>query len=169
MGSQEIMIGAKLARLREMKDEVARLKAENSALKAENAELNAHLDLAIVAAADLRGLPDGGRLVMIDGWNVANWKGDARSRRRGVVEKAKRHLGEHPLDIAWIVFDGPSEDVECDGRLRVSYTGGDGTQRADKFICSFLRMARYRGDAGKVEVWTRDKPLLSQVRRIVAM
>ena len=167
MGSQEIMIESRLMRLREMKAEVDRLKAENAALKAENTDLQANLDLAIAAAADLKALPEGGRFVVFDGWNLAKWSDENAEKRLGVIEKAKRHLAEHPLDMVWVVFDGPSGSVECDGRLRVSYTGGRGEQRADKFICKFLRMARYRGDIGKIDVWTHDKPLLSQVRRIV--
>ena len=56
--------------IRELKAEVAKLKAENSKLHDENAQIHAHLDLALTAARDLESLPDGGKLVLVDGWNL---------------------------------------------------------------------------------------------------
>lgn len=50
--------------------------------------------------------------------------------------------------------------------MRVTYTGGVGAHRADKFICDFLRMARLRGDLSLIEVRTNDKDFLKKVRRL---
>jgi len=58
--------------------------------------------------------------------------------------------------------------VQQDGLVRVSYTGGEGEHRADRFICDFIRMAAYLGLAGKVSVRTNDKDFLKEVRRLVA-
>ena len=65
-------------------------------------------------------------------------------------------LDAHPLDRAWIVFDGPQADGETEGRLRVSFTGGEGPHRADRLICDYLRMCRYAGTAHRIHVFTED-------------
>ena len=47
--------------------------------------------------------------------------------------------------------------MKLDGNVRISYTGGQGEHRADKFIVDFVRMAAYLGLADKVSVRTNDK------------
>ena len=47
-------MGSRVAHVRELKTELEKLKAENAALRKEKEELAAHLDLAILAAEDLR-------------------------------------------------------------------------------------------------------------------
>ena len=66
----------------------------------------------------------------------------------------------------WIVFDGRHESCTAEGRLRVSYTGGEGPQRADRMICDFLRMARFSGDISRIDVRTHDKGLLKAVDKL---
>ena len=159
MSSQDVMINSRLTHVRELKAEVARLKELNSRLNDEMASLKAHFSLALAAMEDLGSLPEGGRMILVDGWNlILGAKKDARSRGE-LTALYRRHLEEHPDDFVWIVFDGPKESVVNEGRLRVSYTGGAGPHRADRFICDYLRAAKYLGFAGKVEVRTYDRDL----------
>ncbi len=166
MSAQDVILGARVARVRELTAEIARLKAENAALRAEAASLSAHFATALVAAEDLRSLPPGGKLIVVDGWNLVLGAGKVAHDRGELVEKAERHVAENMLDFVWIVFDGPGESVSRDGRVRVSYTGGTGAQRADRFICDFLRMAAYVGGLGRIEVRTHDKALVSEIGKI---
>lgn len=166
-GSQQAMLGERVLRIRELKGELARLKAENAALVARCAQLEAHLDLAIVAAADLRATK--GLFHVVDGWNLVLGSEKAAASRRELEEKAGRLLAENPDDFVWIVYDGPRENsvLACDGRLRVTYTGGEGGQRADRFICDFLRAARLSGDVSRVRLATNDKRLAATASRLL--
>ena len=69
MSAQDIILGSRVAHLRELKTELEKLKAENARLHDENQSLKNHFDLALIAAEDLRGLSPEGKLVIIDGWN----------------------------------------------------------------------------------------------------
>ena len=166
MDAQDIILGSRVAHVRELKAEIERLRAENARLRGENAALAAHFDLALLAAEDLRSLPDGGRLVVVDGWNVIlGAKKEARDRGE-LAAKARAHVAEHPSDMVWIVLDGPRPATSVEGRVRVTYTGGSGAHRADRFICDFVRMAALRGDASRIEVRTNDKAFLKEVKRL---
>ena len=121
----------------------------------------------MLAAEDLRGLSPDGKLVIVDGWNlVLGAENEAKSPSE-LIEQAKRHLGDCPQDFVWIVFDGPRENSRVEGRLRVSYTGGTGPHRADRFICDFIRMARFRGDISRIVVKTHDKDFSKEVNRLI--
>ena len=169
MSSQEVMINSRLTHVRELKAEVARLKELNSRLNDEMASLKAHFSLALAAMEDLGSLPEGGRMILVDGWNlILGAKKDARSRGE-LIALYRRHIEEHPDDSVWIVFDGPKESVANEGRLRVSYTGGSGPHRADRFICDYLRAAKYLGLAGRVEVRTNDRDLAKTASSIVSV
>jgi hypothetical protein len=50
--------------------------------------------------------------------------------------------------------------------VRVSYTGGEGPQRADRFICDYLRMAKCLGLADAVTVRSNDRKLLKEAAAI---
>jgi hypothetical protein len=161
------MILSRMTRLREIKKELERIRIENSALRDEMSSLKAHFAQAIVAMEDLRSLPDGGKLILVDGWNVIlGAKKDARSRKE-LAAKWREYLKEHQLDRVWIVFDGPKEDVAEEERLRISYTGGSGPHRADRFICDYLRAAKYLGFAGRAEVRTNDRELQKEVAKLL--
>jgi len=197
MTAQDMIEAARLTRVRELQTQLTKAAAENTRLATENAELNAHLDLAILAAEDLRALPEGGKLVIVDGWNVilgarpygkVKKEGEGEQRispnssvhllspptfshaknPRDLIAQAKNYLAEHPLDFVWIVFDGPHENARVEGRLRISYTGGIGPHRADKFICDFLRMAKFRGAVDRISVESRDKDFRKDVKRLKA-
>lgn len=167
MSAQDVILGARVAHVRELKAELAKAKAENTALRDENAALKAHLDLALLAAADLRDLPPGGRLEVWDGWNLVLGSERAAPDRRALVAQARAKLaapGAEGLRI-WIVFDGADEKAVQEDRLRVSYTGGTGEHRADRFVAAFARMADYLGLADRLAVWTHDRDFAKSVRR----
>ena len=159
---------ARLVRVRELQTALTNAAAENLRLKTENEMLFAHLDLAVLAANDLAALPPDGRLVIVDGWNMILGANKVAKDRAELIAQAKAHVAEHPSDFVWIVLDGPRASSSVDGRVRVSYTGGVGAHRADKFICDFLKMARFRGDIRRVEVRTDDKDFKKEVKRIFA-
>ena len=159
---------ARLVRVRELQTALTKAAAENLRLKTENEMLFAHFDLAVLAANDLAALPPDGRLVIVDGWNMILGANKVAKDRAELIAQAKAHVAEHPSDFVWIVLDGPRASSSVDGRVRVSYTGGVGAHRADKFICDFLKMARFRGDLRRVEVRTDDKDFKKEVKRIFA-
>ena len=168
MNAQDMIEAARLVRVRELQTALTKAAAENLRLKTENEMLFAHFDLAILAANDLAALPPDGRLVIVDGWNMILGADKVAKDRADLVAQAKAHVAEHPSDFVWIVLDGPRASSSVDGRVRVSYTGGVGAHRADKFICDFLKMARFRGDLRRVEVRTDDKDFKKEVKRIFA-
>ncbi len=167
MGAQDLILGSRVLHLRELKAEVAALKADNARLRDENASLQEHLDLALLAAEDLRTLAPGGRLIIIDGWNlILGAKKEARNPD-DLITQTKSYLAENSSDRAWIVFDGPKENSRTEDRLRISYTGGTGPHRADRFICDFVRMARFRGDLSKIDVRTNDKDFKKTILKMM--
>ena len=168
MNAQDMIEAARLVRVRELQTALTKAAAENLRLKTENEMLFAHFDLAILAANDLAALPPDGRLVIVDGWNMILGADKVAKDRADLVAQAKAHVAEHPSDFVWIVLDGPRASSRVDGRVRVSYTGGVGAHRADKFICDFLKMARFRGDIRRIEVRTDDKDFKKEVKRIFA-
>ena len=159
---------ARLVRVRELQTALTKAAAENLRLKTENEMLFAHFDLAVLAANDLAALPPDGRLVIVDGWNMILGANKVAKDRAELIAQAKAHVAEHPSDFVWIVLDGPRASSSVDRRVRVSYTGGVGAHRADKFICDFLKMARFRGDLRRIEVRTDDKDFKKEVKRIFA-
>ena len=166
MNAQDMIEAARLVRVRELQTALARAAAENTRLRDENEMLKAHFDLAVLAAYDLAALPEGGKLVVVDGWNMILGAQKEAKDRADLVAQAKAHVAERPCDFVWIILDGPRQSSRAEGRVRVTYTGGVGAHRADKFICDFLRMARLRGDLSRIEVRTNDKDFLKEVRRL---
>lgn len=151
--------------MRELKTEIEKLKAENARLHDENQALKSHFDLALIAAEDLRGLSPEGKLVIIDGWNQILGAQKVAANPEELIAQARQHLGDRPHDLVWIVFDGPKENARNEGRLRISYTGGTGPHRADRFIIDFVRMAKYLGLLDKIEVRTDDKDFKKALAR----
>lgn len=166
MGSQDIMIASRLHHVRELRAQAAALKADNVRLKDRLAALEAHFDMALLAAEDLRSLAPGGKMLVVDGWNLILGAAREAVSRKEIVEKARSRVESGEYAKAWVVFDGERESVSYTGEVRVSYTGGEGAQRADRFICDYLRMAKYLGLADSVDVWTKDKDFLKTVARI---
>lgn len=163
MNTQDLMIGAKIAKARELRQENEKLKKENAALKAEMDSLKAHFDLALIAAKDL----EKGTLEIWDGWNlILGAKKEARDKQELVAQAKVKVEGLGLERKIWIVFDGKDENVVEEGNVRVSYTGGEGSQRADRFIVDFVRMAKYLGFRDKVAVRSNDKELLRKVNKL---
>ena len=161
MSVQDIIMGSRVAHVRELKAEIEKLKAENAALRDERDSLKAHFDLALLAATDLRS---GEPLEIWDGWNLVLGAKKEAKDRADLIARAQTS-GRR----VWIVFDGHDENVRLLGaNVRVSYTGGTGEHRADKFIVDFVRMAKYLGLADKVSVRTNDKDFLKTVQRLCA-
>jgi len=160
MSAQDIIMGSRALHVRELKTAVENLTAENAALRTERDALKAHFDLALLAAQDLRD----GLLEIWDGWNLVLGAKKAARDRADLLAQAKA-AGKR----VWIVFDGHDESVRQDGLVRISYTGGTGEHRADRFICDFVRMAAYLGLADRVSVRTNDKDFLKEVRRLGAV
>lgn len=166
MSAQDLILGARVAHVRELKTEVAKLKTELAALRAEKESLEAHFAVALIAA---RELEEAGRLELWDGWNLILGATKAAGDRAALEHQAREKLIAEPTLKIWIVYDGPNERVRNDGRLRVSYTGGTGPHRADRFIVDFVRMAVYLGFGEKISVRTNDKDFRACVERLLCV
>jgi hypothetical protein len=166
MSAQDLILGARVAHVRELQTALAQEKAANAALRDENAALKAHFDFALLAAEDLKGLQPGERLELWDGWNLVLGAQKEARDRADLVAQAKTRLAADAGLRVWIVFDGPREAATNDGRLRVSYTGGQGEHRADRFILAYVRMAAYLGLADRLAVRTNDKDFARDARRM---
>ena len=158
MNAQDIIRSAQLTRVRELQTALTKAAAENTALHDELDSLKAHFDLALLAAMDLR---DGEPLEIWDGWNLILGAKKEAKDRADLIAQAKAS-GRR----VWIVFDGHDENVKLDGKVRISYTGGQGEHRADKFIVDFVRMAAYLGLANRLTVHTNDKDFRKAVERL---
>ena len=153
-------MSSQLTHVRELKTALTKAAAENAALRDELDSLKAHLDMALLAAMDLR---DGEPLEIWDGWNLILGAQKEAKDRADLIAQAKAS-GKR----VWIVLDGHDENVHLLGaNVRVSYTGGQGEHRADKFITDFVRTAAYLGLASKLSVRTNDKDFLRQVNRYI--
>lgn len=167
MTSNEIFQNSRVAHVRELKAEVARLREELAQTRAELEGLRSHFALALEAARDADRIPAGGRLVIVDGWNALLGSASVlppAERRLPIPEKEERlralvrtRLDAHPLDFAWIVFDGARPGGTSEDRLRITFTGGEGPHRADRLVCDYLRMRRLSGSAQTVLVVTDDR------------
>ena len=153
-------MGTRLEHIRELKTAIEKLKAENVALRDERDSLRAHFDMALLAAMDLKA---GEPLEIWDGWNLILGAKKAAKDRADLIAQAKAS-GKR----VWIVLDGHDENVKLDGNVRISYTGGAGEHRADKFIIDFVRMAAYLGLSEKLTVRTNDKDFRKAVERLLA-
>lgn len=159
MTAQDIIKSSQLTRVRELQTALKKAAAENAALRNELDSLKAHFDLALLAAMDLKS---GETLEIWDGWNLILGAQKVAKDRADLIAQAKAS-GKR----VWIVFDGHDENVKLDGKVRISYTGGQGEHRADKFIVDFVRMAAYLGCANRVTIRTADKNFLAKVRQIL--
>ena len=161
MNAQDIIRSSQLTHVRELQTALTKAAAENTALHNELDSLKAHFDMALLAAMDLKG---GEPLEIWDGWNLILGAQKEARDRADLIAQAKAS-GKR----VWIVFDGPDENVHLLGaNVRVSYTGGKGEHRADKFIVDFVRMAKYLGLADRVTVRTNDKDFLKALDRLKA-
>jgi len=170
MNTQELFQTSHITHLRELKAENAQLRAELARAQEERDMLRSHFALALAAARDAEGFSAGGTFFIVDGWNAllgadgilhgnGAWRGrPAAELEAYLMECARGVLAMRPADFLWIVFDGARADGRAEApRLRVTWTGGAGLHRADRFVCDYLRMRRLTGAAGRVTVVTDDK------------
>ncbi len=167
MNAQDIILGSRVAHIRELKVELQRVKAENMRLREENVQLKEHFDMALLASCDLLNLPKEGKFIVVDGWNAVLGAEKVAHNSAELIKKYEDHVEKNPYDFVWIVFDGHRENSRTYSRIRISYTGGQGLHRADRFICDFLRMAKFSGRLDSIKVVTCDKDFIKDVKRIM--
>lgn len=168
MTAQQIMQDSHLTRVRELRDEVIRLKGELARACEERDSLRQHFAIALMAARDAEFLSDKGIMLIVDGWNAILGSVNIGGRQSRLTELVRVWLKAHPNDRAWIVFDGPRVSGSTKRRLRISYSGGEGAHRADRLVCDYLRMRQYTGQKGHVIVLTNDKAFRSEAARLGA-
>lgn len=166
MDSQATILASRFARIREMREEIACLHKENLRLRGEAEAMQCHFALALMAAVDLAVLPKDGLFIIVDGWNIA-LGGRRRRTPKKIRDLARRYLEMHKRDFIWIVWDGPEEGGTQRDRLRMSWTGGTGKQRADRLICDFIRMANWRGQVKRIRLLTSDRELVETAQRLI--
>lgn len=167
MTANDIFQNSHVAHVRELKAEIARLHEELAQTRADLESLRGHFALALAAARDIDDLPVDGRLVIVDGWNALLGSSsvlapeerhlDMHTKEERLRALTRAWTTAHPLDYAWIVFDGSRMGGDSEPRLRVSFTGGTGAHRADRLVCDYLRMRRLTGESRPVLVLTDDK------------
>lgn len=167
MTPNDILQATQLTHVRELKTENARLRAALAQARSELDAVRSHFAHALAAARDAETLPPDGRLLVVDGWNALLGSASLltqEEKRQTPSEKearlaalAQAWLAAHPQDRVWIVFDGARVDGRSDGRLRLTFTGGTGAHRADRFVCDYLRLRRFAGATHNILVATEDK------------
>jgi predicted RNA-binding protein with PIN domain len=179
--SNDIFRNSQVDRVRDLKNKIAVITRERDESLSEIASLKAHFALALVAAQDIAKLPDGGKIVIVDGWNAVfdklrrvndgdeGEKKEARAketlrRRTLLVETVKSYAAENENVFVWLVFDGNDAAAEVGDRWRISYTGGKGSHRADRMICDFVRMIGLAGLKADVTVMTNDRDFRKEVQ-----
>lgn len=177
MKANDVFMNSRVAHVRELKSEISALKADLASTRTELSELRSHFDFAVRAAVDATALGEDGECVIVDGCNqllAAGRRGELapgaefRERRTALVEQVRGEFAGRNDVLAWVVFDGPVESSVAEGNLRVSYTGGEGAQRADRHIVDFLHALRLGGAKTKVVVITADNKLAEECERMGA-
>lgn len=175
MTANDIFRDTRVAHVRELKSEVAKLKEELARERAERESLERHFALALAAARDAERMPPDAELLVVDGWNavIGTHRLDAAACRAGrerLVEKLRGRVVEAQRLHVWAVFDGAEMNAaaEAEGRLRVGYTGGSGAHRADRMVCDYLRMRRILGLKHPVTVVTDDKDFAKEAAALGA-
>ena len=173
MTVNEIIKDTRVAHVRELKAEVARLKAELAAAQTACTAWEKHFAVALAAAHDAERLPANGTILILDGWNIVfNSKfkvpDDPHAGKQRLIDAMRTYSQSHASEFVWLVFDGAEENASVDGGLRISYTGGDGTQRADRLITDYVRLMRFTRQSAPMAVVTNDKAFGNGVRALGA-
>ena len=175
MTSNDIFRDTRVAHVRELKAEVARLKEELAREHGARESLESHFALALAAARDSERMPPDAELLIIDGWNAVigtRRLDDAarHARRDRLVADLRARASANPRLHVWALFDGAEmrAAAESGGRLRVGYTGGTGTHRADRMVCDYLRMRKILGLNHAVTVVTDDKDFAKEAAALGA-
>ena len=173
MNANDIIQDSRVAHVRELKAEVARLKAELAAAQVSCATWEHHFTVALAAALDADKLSPGGTILALDGWNIvfnSRFKAgdDAHLGKQNLIDAVRKYAQEHVSDFIWLVFDGNEANAMADGNFRLSYTGGDGEQRTDRLVTDYVRLMRLTGRQTPVTVVTNDKNFSKTVRSLGA-
>ena len=171
MTANDIIQDSRLTHVRELRAEVARLKAELAAAQASCATWERHFAVALAAALDAEKLPPSGTILVLDGWNIvfnSKFKAgdDAHLGKQNLIDAVRKYAQEHASDFIWLVFDGNEANAAADGNFRLSYTGGDGAQRTDRLVTDYVRLMRLTGRQTPVTVVTNDKKFGKAVRSL---
>jgi len=87
-----------------------------------------------------------------------------------LIERVKNLTEMHPLLQADIWFDGPDDQHWSETEnLRVWFSGGKGTDRADRRILESLQAEVYRGSQSKRMIVTEDRDLLQKAQECGAI
>jgi hypothetical protein len=128
-----------------------------------------HLADCLLHARPCRLLIDGHNLLpklkpLIGASYFKAGQGPTAQARVLLIERVKTLTAQHPLLEADIWFDSPDDQhwSETDN-LRVWFSGGQGSDRADGRILESLQSEVYRGTQNTRLVVTEDRDLLSQV------
>lgn len=183
MTSVGIIQDARVAHVRELKTELAKAKARLVSAESDRDALVSHFALALTALHDFERLPGNAPFCIIDGWNailhnrnvsklssevVSNLKAEflhglGAVRTHDAVDAESGECCDSPIDT-WVIFDGADERSTKHGRYRISYTGGVGSQRADRLIVDYVHAAKILGlDVSRITVKTSDKELMKRV------
>jgi predicted RNA-binding protein with PIN domain len=116
-------------------------------------------------------------ILLVDGHNVLfslqaryrtapdDRQGFGAAARDALVADLVKMSGNRPTLRVWIVFDGPqASDRTASENVRVSFSGGEGTDRADALLRANVRFFRQAG-AGSVLLATNDGALAAEARR----
>ena len=175
MTSNDIFRDTRVAHVRELKAEVARLKEELAREHGARESLESHFALALAAARDAERMAPDAELLVVDGWNavIGTHRLDADARHAGrdrLVANLRARVAADPRLHVWALFDGAEMGAaaEAEGRLRVGYTGGTGAHRADRMVCDYLRMRKILGLNHAVTVVTDDKDFAKEAAALGA-
>ena len=175
MTANDIFRDTRVAHVRELKAEVARLKEELAREHGARESLESHFALALAAARDAERMAPDAELLVVDGWNAVigtRCLDDAarHARRDRLIETLRARVAADPRLHVWALFDGTEmrAAAESDGRLRVGYTGGTGAHRADRMVCDYLRMRKILGLNHAVTVVTDDKDFAKEAAALGA-
>lgn len=174
MNVHDIMRDTRVAHVRTLKAENTQLRERLARLQAEHEALESHLALALLAARDSAALPDDGKILLLDGWNILlgarTTKNGATPRprtREALAHHARDYARAHADTFVWLVFDGENAAAHTPcPRMRISYTGGTGAQRADRLILDFLNMMRLSGARATALLVTGDHALRQAAEKL---
>lgn len=189
MTAANIIMDARVAHVRELKTELAKVKARLVSAESDRDVLVSHFALALTALHDFERLPCDAQFCIIDGWNailhnrnVSKLSSENVSKLKAeflqgigivhthdAVEAERGECCDSPIDT-WVIFDGADERSSKHGRYRISYTGGVGSQRADRLIVDYVHAAKILGlDVSRITVKTSDKELVKKVTGLGAV
>lgn len=189
MTAANIIMDARVAHVRELKTELAKVKARLVSAESDRDALVSHFALALTALHDFERLPCNAQFCIIDGWNailhnrnVSKLSSENVSKLKAeflqgvgivhthdAVEAKSGECCDSPIDT-WVIFDGADERSSKHGRYRISYTGGVGSQRADRLIVDYVHAAKILGlDVSRIIVKTSDKELVKKVTGLGAV